>query len=179
MNLLNRLKIPENTEGKEDYIWAQAINSNQSQVVLSLNIRDHSQKGFGDKKAYIKKLVELIRLRYPRANISLSISDTYANIADAITPDNRQAIEHLFTALAHLEIAPKDIAMRGGTDGSYLSSQGILTPNFFTGSHNFHSNCEFLPLGSFDASCQMVIELCRLVIVQSSKTQPNPKQIKA
>lgn len=163
VNLLNRLETPENTAGTEGYIWPQAINSNQNTAVVELNIRDHHLNGFRAKKAYIAKMVELTQMRYPRAEITLSISDTYSNIEDAVTTENRQAIEHLFTAMQNLGIPPKDIAMRGGTDGAYLSSQGILTPNFFTGAHNFHSNCEFLPLKSFDASCQMIIELCQLI----------------
>lgn len=170
INLLNRLETPENTENTEGYIWAHGINSNQSSATVELNIRDHDRHGFQAKKHYLEKMVELTRLRYPRASITLNISDTYSNIADAITAENRQAIDHLFTAMKNLDITPKDIAMRGGTDGSYLSSQGILTPNFFTGAHNFHSNCEFLPLKSFNASCQMVLELCQL-ITQSGETR--------
>ena len=51
--------------------------------------------------------------------------------------------------------------MRGGTDGSYLSTKGILTPNYFTGAHNFHSNKEFLPMDSFYKSFKVTIELMR------------------
>ena len=46
---------------------------------------------------------------------------------------------------------------------SYLSARGIPTPNFFTGAHNFHSPCEFLPIPSFELSCRMVLEISRLV----------------
>ena len=63
----------------------------------------------------------------------------------------------------HLGITPRPFAMRGGTDGSSLSARGILTPNFFTGAHNFHSPCEFLPVSAFEQSCRMVLELCRRI----------------
>ncbi|MDU4555291.1 MAG: peptidase T, partial [Enterobacter sp.] len=52
--------------------------------------------------------------------------------------------------------------MRGGTDGAALSAKGLLTPNFFTGAHNFHSKFEFLPLSSFEASCRTALQLCLL-----------------
>ena len=65
--------------------------------------------------------------------------------------------------MKNLDITPKTIAMRGGTDGSFISTKGIPTPNFFTGAHNFHSNAEFLPLNSFEKSCQMVLEIIQLV----------------
>ena len=51
--------------------------------------------------------------------------------------------------------------MRGGTDGSYLSTRGILTPNYFTGAHNFHSNKEFLPMDSFYKSLLVTLELMK------------------
>ena len=87
----------------------------------------------------------------------------YANIADTITDGNRVAVDRLFVAMGNLGIEPRPLPMRGGTDGSWLSQQGILTPNFFTGAHNFHSTAEFLPLRSFQRSYDMVLELVRLV----------------
>ncbi|MGK3045920.1 peptidase T, partial [Klebsiella michiganensis] len=40
--------------------------------------------------------------------------------------------------------------------------KGVLTPNFFTGAHNFHSKFEFLPLRAFEASYQTALQLCLL-----------------
>jgi len=38
----------------------------------------------------------------------------------------------------------------------------LLTPNFFTGAHNFHSRFEFLPITSFVKSYQVAEKLCYL-----------------
>ena len=59
-------------------------------------------------------------------------------------------------------ITPKPTPMRGGTDGAALSAKGLLTPNFFTGAHNFHSKFEFLPLSSFEASYNTALQICLL-----------------
>ena len=176
VNLLNRLDTPENTSGREGYIWPQAIESNQARAQLSLNIRDHDKAGFAAKKAYVEEMVRLTQMRYPKATITYAIDDNYGNIADAVTDNNRNAIDAIYTAMELLGITPKTLPMRGGTDGSYLSARGILTPNFFTGAHNFHSNCEFLPLPSFDYACLMVITLCRLA-TESYNNQPDSKEI--
>jgi tripeptide aminopeptidase len=95
--------------------------------------------------------------------VELSISDTYGNIKDALTEENKFCIDYIYEAMHRLHIEPKTLAMRGGTDGSYISTKGIPTPNFFTGAHNFHSQFEFLPLPSFEKSCLMVIEISKLV----------------
>lgn len=163
IQLLDRLQTPENTSEREGYLWVNGISGNQSSATLELSIRDHDRDGFAAKKAYLQDLVSFIAKRYPRARISLDISDTYANIRDALNEDNRIAVEHLKTAMQQLGITPKPFAMRGGTDGSSLSARGIFTPNFFTGAHNFHSRCEFLPVNAFEKSCQMVITLCGLM----------------
>ncbi|MDO5091605.1 MAG: peptidase T [Cardiobacteriaceae bacterium] len=161
-NLLDRLQTPENTENREGYIWLNGMSGNQSFATLDFSIRDHDRAGFAAKKAYLQQVVDTVQARHPRARLRLTIEDTYANIRDAVTDANRHAIDHIFTAMANLGIAPKPFAMRGGTDGSELSARGVLTPNIFTGAHNFHSPNEFLPLKSFEKACEMVIELCRL-----------------
>ena len=91
------------------------------------------------------------------------ITDTYGNIADAVTEDNRKAIDYIYEAMRRLDIEPKTIAMRGGTDGSFISTKGILTPNYFTGGMNFHSRYEFLPVPSLQKSYEMTMTLIHLI----------------
>ncbi len=91
----------------------------------------------------------------------MNISDTYSNISNAIG-DDRRAIDLILNAMAQLDIQPKVTAMRGGTDGADLSAKGLLTPNFFTGAHNFHLKFEFLPIPSFVKSYQLAERICLL-----------------
>ena len=65
--------------------------------------------------------------------------------------------------MKNLNIEPKTISMRGGTDGSALSVKGLLTPNYFTGAHNFHSIYEFLPIESFHKSLETTLEIIKIV----------------
>lgn len=167
INQFNRAETPEHTEGKEGYIWVQKMSSSQSEAKVTLNIRDHDKKRFEARKAYIKDAVEFLKLRHPKAEIACTITDIYGNIADAVNEENKKCIDYLYAAMHNLGIKPKTIAMRGGTDGSFISTKGILTPNFFTGGHNFHSKFEFLPVDSFEKSCLMVLELTNLIYKNS------------
>lgn len=167
INQFNRAETPEHTEGKEGYIWVQKMSSSQSEAKVTLNIRDHDKKRFEARKAYIKDAVEFLKLRHPKAEIACTITDIYGNIADAVNEENRKCVDYLYAAMNNLDIEPKTIAMRGGTDGSFISTKGILTPNFFTGGHNFHSKFEFLPINSFEKSCLMVLELTNLIYKNS------------
>lgn len=166
---LNKIDTPEHTENKEGYFWVTAVTSNTSTAKVNISIRDHSKQLYEARKKYLADLFEFIIQRNPKAKISYKITDTYGNISDAITEDNKFCIDFIFAAMKNLGVTPNVIAMRGGTDGSALSSRGLITPNFFTGAHNFHSNCEFLPLNSFEKSCQMIIEISKLVFDKASK----------
>lgn len=160
---LDRTQTPECTEGREGYVWVQGISGNQSSCVVDFNVRDHDLTRFEQRKQELRAAVEHVRTLHPRAEIDVELTDVYGNIADALTSENTVAVEHLHAAMADLGIAPKPLAMRGGTDGSWLSRQGILTPNFFTGAHNFHSPHEFLPLRSFERSHALVVALIRRI----------------
>ncbi|MEQ4452175.1 peptidase T [Kosakonia sp. YIM B13605] len=157
----DRQQTPEHTEGREGYIWFNGINAVQSYATLNANIRDFDNESFAKRKQQIADVAAKIAAQYPTAKVEYSISDTYSNISNAIGED-RRAIDLLFAAMESLGITPKPTPMRGGTDGAALSAKGLLTPNFFTGAHNFHSRFEFLPLRAFEASYNVALQLCLL-----------------
>lgn len=157
--MLDRAKMPENTENREGYIWVTDINSDVLNLSLEFNIRNHNREKFEASKAYLYKITEILKERYKKAQIEIEICDVYANIADSMDEENKIAVDKLREIFKRLEIEPKIIPMRGGTDGSFLSTVGIFTPNYFTGAHNFHSNKEFLPINSLYKSFQVSLEL--------------------
>ncbi len=163
INCFDRIQTPEHTEGTEGFIWVQSLNSNVSEAVLDIKIRDHNKALYEARKKYIQDAVEFVKVKNPKAKIELEITDVYANIADAINEDNKVCIDHIFEAMKELNIKPKDIAMRGGTDGSFISTKGIPTPNYFTGAHNFHSYAEFMPMDAVEKSCRMTLKLIELI----------------
>jgi tripeptide aminopeptidase len=161
ISLFDRQQTPEHTEGREGYIWFNEIQANASKATLKASIRDFDLTSFAARKQQLQQAAEDLAARYPTGKVSVGISDTYSNISNALGED-RRAIDLIFSAFAALEIEPKVIPMRGGTDGAALSAKGLLTPNFFTGAHNFHSRFEFLPVTSFVKSYQVAEKLCYL-----------------
>ncbi|WP_239519509.1 peptidase T [Arcanobacterium phocisimile] len=156
ISLFDRSQTPECTEGREGYIWVQSIDGNQARTIVTLNIRDHNKQKFAERKAHIRAAVTEIQQRYPRAQIVCDITDIYGNIADSLGPDNQWVVDDLRAAVASTGREARPLIMRGGTDGSYLSTQGIPTPNIFTGGFNFHSVHEFLPVSEFERSYRTI-----------------------
>ncbi|MDH1086397.1 peptidase T [Pantoea brenneri] len=157
----DRQQTPEQTEGREGYIWFNEIQANASQAILKASIRDFDLASFAERKQQLQQQAQAIAARYPTGKVEITITDIYSNISNALGED-RRAIDLIFKAFRALDIEPKVIPMRGGTDGAALSAKGLLTPNFFTGAHNFHSRFEFLPLPSFVKSYQVTEKLCYL-----------------
>ncbi|MCS3423502.1 tripeptide aminopeptidase [Rahnella sp. BIGb0603] len=157
----DRAETPENTEGREGYVWFNGMSASQQGAKLNASIRDFDSASFAARKQKIHDVAKDIAAQYPAAKVSVEISDTYSNISSAIGED-RRAIDLIFAGLKEIGVEPKVIPMRGGTDGAALSAKGLLTPNYFTGAHNFHSKYEFLPVNSFVKSYELTVQLCLL-----------------
>lgn len=157
----DRLQTPEHTAGREGYVWFNGIQGDQNSTLLQASIRDFDSESFLRRKQQIGDVAEKIAAQYPTASVEFSIGNTYSNISNAIG-DDRRAIDLMFEAMESIGVTPKPTPMRGGTDGAALSAKGLLTPNFFTGAHNFHSKFEFLPLRAFEASYHTAFQLCLL-----------------
>ena len=52
--------------------------------------------------------------------------------------------------------------IRGGTDGSRLTAEGLPTPNLFTGGHNFHGKLEFNSRGGLEKSTETLVHLVQV-----------------
>lgn len=148
INCLDRASTPEHTAEREGYIWVTDMRADQASCKVTLLIRDHDLTKFKEKKRLLEEHVETIRTRHPTALLTLRIEDQYENIANRVSKAH-PAVAALYNVFASLDIPPKKIIMRGGTDGSMLTKRGLITPNYFTGAHNFHSKFEFLPMSSF------------------------------
>lgn len=161
INQFDSRDTPEHTEGREGYFWFNDMVANANLATLKVSIRDFDLAAFNARKARIQEVVQKVAANYPRAKVSCTVTDIYSNISNSIGDDKR-AIELIFGALAAHGIPPKVIPMRGGTDGAALSSRGLVTPNYFTGAHNFHSRFEFLPVSAFMKSYQVTRSICLL-----------------
>ena len=159
--LFDPLQTPEHTAGRDGYWWFNRIGGDQGSGTLEMSIRDFDRARFAERKRAVEAAVETLRARHPRARLALDIEDIYANIGGAMGED-RTSVDLIFRALAERGIAPKVVAMRGGTDGSALSARGLPTPNYFTGGLNFHSRFECLPVGAFVDAFRVTEALCRL-----------------
>lgn len=153
------LDTPEHTEGREGYTWVTSVSSNASRATVKLSLRDFDPAGLAARKATVEAAVAATRAAHARARLAVHIEDNYRNIADSLGND-RRCLELLERGFSELGIEKREIAVRGGTDGSALSMRGVPTPNYFTGGLNFHSRYECLPVPAFLTAWKLTERLC-------------------
>jgi tripeptide aminopeptidase len=161
VSAFDRAETPEHTAGREGYFWFTDIVANAGEARLKVMIRDFDRQNFERRKQRLGEVAEEIAARYPTGRVACKVTDIYGNILESLG-DDRRSVDLLFAALDALKIAPKQLPMRGGTDGAALSAKGLPTPNFFTGAYNFHSRFEFLPVPAFEKSYEVARMICTL-----------------
>ena len=76
--------------------------------------------------------------------------------------NDMRPIELARDACRRLGIEPISPPIRGGTDGSRLTEQGLPTPNLFTGMQNIHGPQEWVSIQDMARATSVCIELAKL-----------------
>jgi tripeptide aminopeptidase len=70
-----------------------------------------------------------------------------------------EIVEKAAAAMRAEGIEPQNVPIRGGTDGSLLSSMGLPTPNIFTGGSEFHSVREWASVQDMASAAAVAVRL--------------------
>ena len=76
--------------------------------------------------------------------------------------EDPKVVDYAMEAVRRAGIEPVKNPIRGGTDGARLSYQGLLTPNVFTGGHNFHSKQEWISVQDMQKAVEVIVELVQV-----------------
>lgn len=150
---------PEFTCGYEGFIHLTDMNGDVETTTLSYIVRDHDMKKFEEKKSIIIKATEFINCKYGNGTAEATIKDSYFNMRDKIYPENMFLIENAVKYMNELDIKPRILPIRGGTDGARLSFMGIPCPNICTGGHNYHGRYEYVCIESMEKISELLIKL--------------------
>ncbi len=159
--MLPRWETPEHTEGYEGFYHLVGIEGTVEKTVLTYIIRDHDRDRFDRRKKEFEHLTRKINKEFPDC-ATLELKDQYYNMREKIEPV-MYVIDIAEQAMRNVEVTPKVVPIRGGTDGAQLSFKGLPCPNIFAGGLNFHGRYEFVPIPSMEKAMQVIVEIARLV----------------
>jgi tripeptide aminopeptidase len=161
VEMLPALAAPETTAGREGYWHPLSIHGDVSEATVKMILRDFEWAGIEAKVKYLEHGVEVLRAQFPRAGIELAWKEQYRNMRYPIEKDPK-VVDHAMEACRRAGVEPKLHSIRGGTDGSALTLKGLLTPNIFTGGHNFHSKQEWNSVEWMEASVRTLVEVVKI-----------------
>ncbi len=154
-------EAPETTEGEEGYFCPTEIEGNISRAEVKMLLRDFTDEGMERRKALVEQLVAAARLEHPRSTIEVEIVEQYKNMLNYIEETDPRAISFAFEAGRAMGLELRKMSVRGGTDGSRLSEEGLPTPNIFNGGHDFHSRFEWNTVQNLETTVTYVKQLVR------------------
>jgi tripeptide aminopeptidase len=154
-------RSPETTEAREGFIHPHRFTGTTAEAELRFIARDFDAAKLAEHEQLLRRLVDELAAEEPRARVTVTVEQQYRNMKEFLDRDPSVA-EAADEAARRCGIEPWREPIRGGTDGAMLSERGLLTPNIFTGAHQFHSVLEWASVQDMAASAATVVELARL-----------------
>ncbi len=153
--------LPETTEGRVGFIHPYVGNLDIEVSTVKVLIRDFDLSGVEAKEALLKKLVAETQGKFPKVKIEYDSKLGYLNMKETLK-NFPQLTDHAIEAARRAGVKAELRPIRGGTDGSNLTTRGLPTPNLFTGGHNFHGKLEFNSRKGLEKSTDTLVHLVQV-----------------
>jgi tripeptide aminopeptidase len=151
-------RTPETTEGRQGYLHPINAAGNVSEAKAHILVRDFTEEGLKELEEVLRAAADRTRQKYPGSGIAVEIKPSYRNMRYVINA-HPGVVDRAEEAIRRTGLAPKRSSVRGGTDGSRLSYMGLLTPNLFDGSMNFHGKKEWVPLEWMEKAVETILNV--------------------
>ena len=101
---------------------------------------------------------DFLNTKYGAGTVELTIRDSYYNMRKCIEPV-MYVVERAKSAMAAAGMQPREVPIRGGTDGARLSYEGLPCPNLCTGGENYHGRFEYIPVEDMELCVDMLVQI--------------------
>ncbi|RZS93164.1 peptidase T [Aquimarina brevivitae] len=165
IDLLPKIEVPEQTEGREGFFHLHTIKGNVDKTQLEYIVRDHDKQRFENRKQLLIDLAKNLNEEHGKEIVTVEIKDQYYNMKEKVEP-----VMHIVAiaekAMKAVGVEPIIKPIRGGTDGSQLSYMGLPCPNIFAGGHNFHGPYEYVPVESMIKAVEVIVKVAELTAAE-------------
>lgn len=149
---------PETSDGRQGFIHPYHVEGGVAEASARLILRDFETENLLVQAQLLESIATSLRAEHPRAQITVEIRSQYRNMREGLTKEPR-AVTKAVDAHKALGRTPKMTIIRGGTDGSVLTTKGLPTPNLSTGEHNPHSPLEWTSVEEMQAAAEILVQL--------------------
>ena len=152
---------PETTSDRDGFVHPYTIEGGVGQVKLQFLLRDFETPKLAEQAEMLRGFARQLMAEYPKATFDVAVAAQYRNMRDGMEKEPR-AVPFALEAVRRAGQVPKQLSIRGGTDGAMLTAKGLPTPNISCGEHNPHSPLEWTCLEEMEANVKVLIELVQL-----------------
>jgi tripeptide aminopeptidase len=149
---------PETTRDREGFIHVYDVQATAGRAVIQAIVRDFDDALLQEHVALFRRVAEEAVAREPRAVLEFEAVPQYPNMRTYLD-DHPAVAAAAEEALRREGLDARRVPIRGGTDGSMLSSMGLPTPNVFTGAHEFHSVREWASVQDMASAAAVAVRL--------------------
>ena len=160
-SLLPTAQKPEYTQGYEGFIHLTDMEGEVEKSVLRYIIRDHDMTKFQEKKEVMATVAAFLNQKYGQGTVELTLRDSYFNMREKIEPC-MEIVDRAKRAMTLAGMTPREVPVRGGTDGARLSYEGLPCPNLCTGGENYHGRFEYIPVEDMHQCVRMLVNILRM-----------------
>ena len=161
INQMPLKETPYDANEDEGYWHINDVNGTSESITASMILREFDKNKLNQRVEHIKKVVNNLNNKYPKAHLEVEFFDQYENMEEYVIKDPRP-VKLAYDALKKNGITPRSTKIRGGTDGATLSKMGLVTPNLGTGSYNHHGRYEYLVIQEFEKMINVVIDILKI-----------------
>lgn len=151
-------QTPETTEGRQGFIHIYEMNGTTAEAELKFILRDFERDGLAAQGALLRQVCETVQQTEPRARIECTITAQYRNMRYWLEKD-MTPIDLARDACRNAGVDHFSVPIRGGTDGSRLTENGVPTPNIFTGMAMIHGPLEWVSLQDMASATHVCLAL--------------------
>ena len=144
----------------EGYWHLTSANGTSEKSEFVAILRNFSREKLEELDARIYQIRDQLSGKYPKAKITVEITEQYENMKKYVDKDPRP-VKKAEAALRKFGIEPVFARIKGGTDGATFSKMGLVTPNLGTGSGNHHGRFEYLCIQDFEKMMEIILEIIR------------------
>ena len=158
--MLPAARKPEYTDGYEGFIHLTHMEGEVEQSCLEYILRDHDLDKLNAQKAVMTAAADFLNVKCGAGAVELTIKDSYHNMKQCILP-HMENVDRAKSDMKAAGMQPREVPIRGGTDGARLSYKGLLCPNLCTGGENYHGRFEFIPVEDMEQCVDMLEHILR------------------
>jgi tripeptide aminopeptidase len=155
-------RSPETTDGRDGFIHpVRILESGVDRAAVEMILRDFDRTKLESHLKLVREAAAATCAEFPGLTTEVEATEQYANLGAALA-QQPHIVEYAEEAYRRIGITPRRTIIRGGTDGSFLTARGLLTPNLSTGEHNPHSPLEWTCLEEMETAVQTIVELVQI-----------------